>query len=138
MASWWQVLGGVLLALVVLWVVLLVVLHRLGRAHGDPVRLRDALRLVPDVIRLLRRLLADTTLPRGVRIRVGLLCLYLVSPVDLVPDVVPVVGFADDVVLIAWVLRSVVRRAGEGAIERHWPGTDDGLRALKQLTGLAG
>ena len=99
--------------------------------------MRDALRLVPDVVRLLRRLLADSSLPGAVRVRVALLAVYLVSPVDLVPDVIPVIGYADDVLLVALVLRSVARRAGTEALDRHWPGSDDGLRAVKRLAGIA-
>ena len=136
MTDGWGVLIAVGVALVAIWVVLVVALSALGRRQGDPTRLRDALRLVPDVVRLLRRLVTDRSLPRGVRIRVALLCLYLLSPVDVVPDVVPVIGYADDVVLIVWVLRSVARRAGEDVLDRHWPGTDEGLRALKLLVGV--
>jgi len=136
MTDGWGVLIAVGVALVAIWVVLVAALSALGRRQGDPTRLRDALRLVPDVVRLLRRLVTDRSLPRGVRIRVALLCLYLLSPVDVVPDVVPVIGYADDVVLIVWVLRSVARRAGEDVLDRHWPGTDEGLRALKLLVGV--
>jgi uncharacterized membrane protein YkvA (DUF1232 family) len=95
--------------------------------------LRDALRLLPDLVRLLRRLAADPALPRGVRIRLGLLLLYLVSPIDLVPDFVPLIGYADDAILIALVLRSTVRRAGPEAVNRHWPGTQQGLQIVRGL-----
>jgi uncharacterized membrane protein YkvA (DUF1232 family) len=93
---------------------------------------------VPDVARLVTRLARDPSLPRGVRVRLGLLLGYLALPIDLVPDVVPVVGYADDVVVVALVLRSVVRRAGPDAIERHWPGTPDGLAAVLRLAGVRG
>ena len=46
-------------------------------------------------------------------------------PVDLVPDFVPVLGYADDAIITALVLRSVVRRTGPEALTRHWPGTPD-------------
>lgn len=61
---------------------------------------------------------------------------YLALPIDLVPDVVPVVGYVDDVILVAVLLRGVVRRAGPGPLRRHWPGTDEGLEALWRLVGL--
>ena len=96
---------------------------------------REALRLLPDLVRLVRRLAADRTLPRAVRVRLGLLLGYLLCPVDLVPDVIPVVGYADDAVLVVLVLRSVVRRAGPEAVERHWPGTPEGLAAVLRLAG---
>jgi uncharacterized membrane protein YkvA (DUF1232 family) len=88
------------------------------------------------VVRLVRRLAADRTLPRPVRLRLWLLLGYLLSPLDLVPDVLPVVGYADDAVLAAWVLCSVVRRAGDDALARHWPGTATGLDVVRRLAGL--
>jgi len=50
-----------------------------------------------------------------------------------VPDFIPVVGYADDALLVAVVLRSVIRRAGPDAIERHWPGTPEGLQIIQRL-----
>ena len=122
------VLGGLLL----LWAVLLLVLWL---ARPDDLTLRDALRLVPDVVRLVRRLAADPAQPRGVRVRLWLLLAYLALPVDLVPDVVPVLGHVDDAVVVVLALRSVVRRAGWTALEEHWPGTPEGLRAVRRLVG---
>jgi uncharacterized membrane protein YkvA (DUF1232 family) len=88
------------------------------------------------VLRLVRRLAADKTLPRGVRIRLGLLVVYLAIPIDLIPDFVPVLGYADDAIIVTAVLRGVVRRAGLDAVRAHWPGTDDGFAAVARLTGL--
>jgi uncharacterized membrane protein YkvA (DUF1232 family) len=70
-----------------------------------------------------------------VRVRVALLVVYLAVPFDLVPDVVPVIGYADDAVVVALVLRSVVRRAGAEALHRHWPGTPEGLALVLRLAG---
>jgi uncharacterized membrane protein YkvA (DUF1232 family) len=70
-----------------------------------------------------------------VRVRLWLLLGYLAMPIDLVPDVIPVIGYADDAIVVALVLRSVVRRAGPDAVVRHWPGTPDGLAAVQRLTG---
>jgi uncharacterized membrane protein YkvA (DUF1232 family) len=122
------VAGGVVL----LWLLMLALLWR---AKPDDVTLRDAVRLVPDLLRLLKRLAADETLPRGIRIRLVLLLGYLAMPIDLVPDFIPVLGYADDVVVVAIVLRSVVRAAGPEALERHWPGTPEGLRIVRTLCG---
>ncbi|MCW2668924.1 MAG: hypothetical protein JWO27_821 [Frankiales bacterium] len=104
--------------------------------RGSRATFRDALRLLPDLVRLVRRLAGDASLPRGVRVRLGLLLLYLASPIDLVPDFIPVLGYADDAVIVAIALRSVARHAGREAIERHWPGTAEGLELLYQLAGL--
>lgn len=133
---WWQILIGVVAGLLLLWLCLLFVLWRVQRHQGDKTRIREALRLIPDVVRLLRRLAKDPALPRGVRVRLILLLGYLLMPVDLVPDFIPVLGYADDAIIVALALRSVARRAGAQTLDRHWPGTPDGLRVLKRLAGL--
>lgn len=132
----WHVTIGVVAGLVVLWVALVVALYLLARREDDPTTLRDVLRLGPDVVRLVRRLAADPELPRGVRWRLGALLVYLVLPIDLIPDFIPVVGYADDAVILVLTLRSVVRAAGPEAIERHWPGTPQGLAALRRLVRM--
>ena len=128
--------AAVLAGLVLVWIALVLWLFVQGRKEKDPARLADAVRLVPDLVRLLRRLAGDATLPRGVRIRMWLLLGYLVMPIDLVPDFIPVVGYADDVVVVALALRSVTRAAGAEALDRHWSGTPEGLRAVKRLAGV--
>jgi len=133
---WWQTMLGVVAGLVLVYVVLLALLWRYARAHPDTVSMRDALRLLPDLVRLIRRLAADKTVPTGVRVRLVLLLVYLVSPIDLVPDFIPVIGYADDAVVVALVLRSVTRRAGPDALARHWPGTPQGLQLVEQLAGV--
>ena len=134
--TWWRVLLGAAAGLALVYAVLLGLLWRYARTHPETVGLRDTLRLLPDLLRLLRRLLADGTLPAGVRVRVALLVVYLAVPFDLVPDVVPVIGYADDVVVVALVLRSVVRTAGAEALQRHWPGTPEGLALVLRLAGV--
>jgi uncharacterized membrane protein YkvA (DUF1232 family) len=100
--------------------------------------LREAIRLLPDTLWLLKRLATDRSLRRGIRVRLWLLFAYLAIPFDVVPDILPVIGFADDAILVALVLRSVVRAAGTDAVRRHWPGTADGLAALWRIAGLSG
>jgi uncharacterized membrane protein YkvA (DUF1232 family) len=126
----------VLAGLVLGWLALVVALYLAGRRSAEPARLRDGVRLLPDVLRLVRRLAGDSSLPRGVRWRLAFLLAYLVLPVDLVPDFIPVAGYADDVLLVVWVLRSVVRAAGPDALDRHWPGTPDGLEVVRRLVGI--
>lgn len=124
-------LGG---ALLLAWLALIATLV-VARPSGD--LLQQALRLLPDLLRLLRRLAGDRSLPRGVRVRLWLLLAYLAVPIDVIPDFIPVLGYADDAIIVTAVLRSVVRRAGLEALHRHWPGTDDGLGAVIRLCGLA-
>jgi len=131
---WWlDALLSLALALAVTWLALVIVLV-VVRPRGG--LLSESLRLLPDVLRLVRRLAADPTLPRGIRVRLGLLLVYLASPLDLIPDFIPVIGYADDAILVTWVLRTIVRRAGLDAVRAHWPGTPDGFTALTRLTRL--
>ena len=138
---WWDLLMNILIgvaaALLLAWLALIITLiaarRRIGLRGG---LLREALRLLPDVLRLIRRLAADKTLPRGVRLRLGLLLAYLAFPIDLIPDFIPILGYADDAISVTAVLRSVVRRAGLDAVRKQWPGTDEGFAAVTRLTGL--
>ena len=77
-----SVAGGLLL----LWLLLLAWLWTTRPAD---LTAREAVRLLSDLVRLIRRLAADRSLPRGIRIRLWLLLAYLLCPVDLVPDVIP-------------------------------------------------
>jgi len=130
----WQILVGILIALMAVWLVFVAFLL-IARPRGST--LSDGLRILPDTVRLLRRLAADRTLPGGVRLRLWLLLVYLALPIDLVPDFLPVIGYADDVIITLLVLRSVVRRAGSDAVHRHWPGTDAGLAVLWRLARIS-
>lgn len=128
-----DILIGIAIALVVSWLVLIIGLL-IVRPKGS--MLAEAIRLLPDLLRLLKRLATDRSLPRGVRVRLGLLMAYLAIPIDLIPDFIPVIGYADDAIIVAAVLRSVVRRAGLPAVKQHWPGTEDGFAALTRLTRI--
>ena len=130
---WQDLLIGLGAGILAGWLALLTALV-LIRPKGS--LLAEAVRLLPDLLRLMRRLAADKNLPRGVRARLALLMIYLALPVDLIPDFLPVIGYADDAIIVAFVLRSVVRRAGIEAVRAHWPGTESGFAALARLTGL--
>lgn len=125
------IVWSLLFALIFVWVLLIVALYFL---RPDGATLRESARLLPDVLRLLHRLARDKSLNRGLRIRLWLLLAYLALPIDLIPDFLPVVGYADDAILILFTLRSVARIAGPGAVAQHWPGTPDGLATLTRLT----
>ncbi len=112
------------------WVALIAVLWWQQRRSGGDIDRRAVLRLAPDVIRLVRRLAVDPAVPRATRWwLIGLLA-YLLSPIDLVPDFLPMIGYADDAVVVAIALGFAIRHAGMPAIERHWPGTPEGLSSV--------
>ena len=135
--NWWDAMIAIIGGLVLIYAVLLVLLVLYARKHPETVGMRDALRLLPDLLTLLRRLTADRSLPKGIRARLVLLLLYLASPFDLVPDFIPVIGYADDAIIVALVLRAVIRKAGHGPLERHWPGTPAGLTLVRRLAGVS-
>jgi uncharacterized membrane protein YkvA (DUF1232 family) len=123
----WRITIGLGCAFALGWLALLLMLVRV-RPEGS--LLAESLHLVPDTVRLLRRLATDKSLPRGIRVRLWLLYAYLASPIDLIPDFIPVMGYAADAFIVCAVLRAVVRRAGPEVVRRHWPGTEDGIAAL--------
>ena len=131
--EWWTAPLGLVAALAVLWLILVVTLWL---TKPDDVGIQDMLRLLPDVLRLLKRLATDPAVPRRVRVALFALLLFVASPIDLIPDFIPVIGFADDVVLTVLVLRWASRTAGAETLARHWPGTPDGLAALRRLCGI--
>jgi uncharacterized membrane protein YkvA (DUF1232 family) len=131
---WVRLAVAVVAGLAVAEVLFVAVLWRLA---PDSASLRASLRLLPDVVRLVSRLARDRTLPIGVRLRLWGLLGYLALPIDLVPDFIPVVGYADDAILVAVTLRSVARAAGVPALAKHWPGTPQGLAVVTRLAGIA-
>ena len=130
---WWRLLIAAVAGVVLVWAILVVLLWR---SKPDAGRLHEAIRLLPDVVRLLARLARDRSLPLGVRVRLWSLLAYLAMPFDLIPDFIPVIGYADDAIIIALALRSVARRAGPQALHRHWPGNPAGLSAVLRTAGI--
>ena len=130
MSPLWSTVLGVGVALLLAWLALVIALV-VARPSGNVIT--ESLRLMPDLLRLVVRLARDHTLPGNVRVRLGLLLAYLAFPLDLIPDFVPVLGYADDVIAVLWALRSVIRAVGEEPIRSHWPGTRTGCEALLSL-----
>jgi uncharacterized membrane protein YkvA (DUF1232 family) len=99
------------------------------------VRLRELVGVVPDLLRLVRDLIRDRSVPMRVRIvLVGLLA-WLISPIDLIPDFVPVLGPLDDVVVAVLVLRYVRRQLGDAELRRRWPGSSEGYELVSRILG---
>jgi len=92
---------------------------------------------VPDCAVLFARLMRDPSLSRHRKLAVAAVAAYLASPIDLVPDFLPVAGQADDAVLVALALRWLARRGGAEAIARLWPGPPSSLRVVLRLAGIA-
>ncbi len=120
-------------AIVVLWLGLVAViwLHRPSRDLALP-----ALRALPDIVRLARRLLADPRTPTRHRVGLVLLIVWLVSPIDLVPEFLPGIGPLDDIVAAAVILGWIGRQTGRARLEEHWPGDAAGFRVVARMLRL--
>lgn len=99
---------------------------------------RDLTLLVPNLGKLLVRLMKDPRVPRRTKLLVGALLAYLASPIDILPDFVPVVGMADDVLLMAYAVSHLVDRAGEEVVLEHWDGPQDLLDMVRSVLEAVG
>ncbi|MCU1345034.1 MAG: hypothetical protein JWL70_1300 [Acidimicrobiia bacterium] len=129
----WNVVVAAAVGIVLSWLILVLVLVV---AKPDATAISSMLRLIPDTARLVRRLAVDRSVSRGVRIRLWFLLGYLALPLDIIPDFLPVIGYADDAIVISLVLRSVIKSAGADKIRQHWMGTPEGLATLVRLCRL--
>ena len=82
---------------------------------------------------LFRLLVGDGRVPRRSKLLLGPLIGYLAMPFDLVPDLIPVVGQLHDAIIVALVLRTVLRAGGPDLLREHWPGPTASLNALMRL-----
>jgi len=94
------------------------------------------LRALPDVVRLISRLVGDPALPRSAKIALGAAAVYLLSPVDLIPDFIPLVGYVDDVLLAAVLLDGILNWVDRSVVLKYWPGTPASLDTLARTARL--
>jgi len=125
---------GIVVGVALLWAVVLVLFWFL-RPKG--VSTREVMRIVPDVVRMLRSIVRDPATPLDVRlVLIGMLA-WIVSPIDLIPEFIPVLGPMDDAVVAVVALRYVRRRVGVTGMRARWPGTDDGFALLGRVVGFS-
>jgi uncharacterized membrane protein YkvA (DUF1232 family) len=127
-----ELIVAIVVGLVALWALLLVLFWAL-RPKG--VSVRDLLGLIPDVLRLLRSVIGDRSAPPDVRLVLVGLVAWIISPIDLIPEFIPVLGPIDDVVVAVVAMRYVRRRVGIEDLRRRWTGTDDGFALLVRVIG---
>jgi uncharacterized membrane protein YkvA (DUF1232 family) len=122
----------VLAVVLLVWVVALGVLLLVGRK----IAAKRLLTLVPNLVSLFRGLLGDDRVPLASKVALGAGLVWIVSPIDLVPEFIPVLGPFDDAIVGALVLRHVVRRAGPSVVAEHWRGDDATLAVLLRVAGV--
>lgn len=108
-----------------------------GRSIQGRQLLTDAVLMMPNIIKLVGRLMRDPRVPRRAKITLGLAAAYVVSPIDLIPEVIPVVGWADDVVIILFAIDSLIERAGREVVEEHWDGPGDLLALVRDVVAIS-
>ena len=128
----WTWLIGIVGGLVVLWLAVLALLWAL-RPKGVPAR--EIVAVVPDVLRLLRSLIADPSAPPDVRLVLVGLVAWIISPIDLIPEFIPVLGPLDDVIVGVVAMRYVRRRVGLDDLRARWTGSPEGFAILVRVIG---
>ena len=98
---------------------------------------RELAGLIPNLVALFRGLLGDPRVPRGTKLWIGFAVAWLISPIDLIPEFVPVAGPLDDAIVAALVLRHVLKRAGRQVVESHWRGDPAILRLILRAGGIS-
>lgn len=129
-----EVVLAIVVGLLLVWALLLVVFWLL---RPRDVSVRELLGVIPDVLRLLRSLISDGSVPPDVRIVLIGLIAWIVSPIDLIPEFIPGLGPLDDVIVAIVAMRYVRRRVGLEALRDRWVGSEDGFALLARVIGTS-
>jgi len=113
------------------WLVAVAALFLFGRVGAA----RELLGLVPNLLLLFKDLVRDERVPRGAKVWLGVAAVWLASPIDLIPEFIPVLGPLDDAIVAAAVLRHLVRRAGSDVVYEHWRGDPATIARVLRLFG---
>jgi uncharacterized membrane protein YkvA (DUF1232 family) len=94
------------------------------------------LRALPDIARLIARLVGDPVLPRAAKIALAAAAIYLASPFDLIPDFIPFLGYLDDALLAAVLVDGIVNYVDRGLVLKYWPGSPESLDRVARVARL--
>src|SRR5690349_16974572 len=124
----WLIGLGIAVACVGLsWLLLLVLARRL-----PPGLLKDLASFIPDCVTTIRRLRKDPRVPRRAKVAILIAGIWVASPIDLIPEFIPVIGPLDDIVVVALALRYAARRVPREVLEESWAGE---AHVLERLLG---
>ena len=118
---------------VAVWLATVLLLTLAGKRSAA----RELAGLLPNLVALFRGLLRDPRVPRGTKLWIGFAVAWLISPIDLIPEFVPIAGPLDDAIVAALVLRHVLKRAGRQVVEGHWRGDPATLRLILRAGGIS-
>jgi uncharacterized membrane protein YkvA (DUF1232 family) len=127
MREWLVGLGAAALVLAATWAVLAVLARRLPEGTA-----KELARFLPACVTAMRRLRRSPAVPRRARVAIAVAAVWVLSPIDLIPEFLPVIGPLDDVVVVALALRYAARRTPRDVLLEAWPGDP---RLLERLIG---
>jgi len=84
----------------------------------------------------LGRVVNDPALPRAARIALGAVAVYVATPVDLIPDFIPFLGYLDDLLIAAVVVDGILNYVDRALVLRYWPGTEESLRRVARTAAI--
>jgi len=97
---------------------------------------KEALLFLPRLVQLLYRLARDPEVPREAKAVLGFAVVYLLSPIDIIPDFIPVLGYLDDLYVIALAVGLVMELAGQERVRQHWSGSQDVIEVVGKVNAL--
>jgi len=104
---------------------------RKDKFQGKYGELIDYLLLLPDFVALMVRLAKDKRVQSTQKLMIGGIILYVISPIDIIPDFIPVLGLVDDLLLVVYGLNEILNKIDPEIVREHWSGEDDLLLTLK-------
>ncbi|MDF1596208.1 MAG: DUF1232 domain-containing protein [Acidimicrobiia bacterium] len=125
--SWWGWIG------LTAGVLIVAVTAAALTARRSRTALIELARLIPLCLALLRDIMRDPLVPRRAKIAPALVVAYLAIPFDLVPDFIPVLGYLDDALIVAWVIRHLIKATGHQRLQTHWKGDPQTLERIIRL-----
>jgi uncharacterized membrane protein YkvA (DUF1232 family) len=104
---------------------------------GDDAALRNLLLFLPRLVKMVAQLVVDAEVATADKLLLGAAVMYLASPIDLLPDMVPMLGQVDDIYLVALCLLRLMNRSGEAKLRQYWDGPEDIVGLLGKVTDFA-
>ena len=120
--NWVAAIALAVALVLVFWIVLILLAKRL-----PPGPIRDLIAFLPACVTLIRNLRHDPEVPRRAKLAMGLAALWVLSPIDLIPEFLPVIGPLDDIVVVALALRYAARQVPVEVLVAAWPEDDASL-----------
>ena len=105
--------------------------------EAQQTKLKEYALLVPRLVKLLWRLARDPRVPARTKATLFIIAGYLATPIDLIPDFVPVVGQLDDLVIVAFVLDQMLNRVPPEIVREHWDGDGDILEVVQEILDIS-